>query len=531
MNNTESLLKRVVEWSGGKRGPLFLLGLSAFLKITFLVILSDKMFNTDGVIYISAAQEFAEGNFREGLAIYPMPFFSLIIAFVHFFIPSWLMAARLVSIISLILSVIPLYLLTRDLFNREAAFWGCLAFILAPINQEWTVLIGRGPIFLLFFAWAVFFAQRALSDEKIWLFFTTGFFACVAILCRIEGVLFIPVFAFFLVCLAVYDVEKRRHYLSGLSIWVLFPLVIVGALYLVMGSEMKSFNQIENVIRKVEYLFSLKFLDNYMHIYAQLEAMEKASIYPIGNKNFAEIARHLIWLIYLIGLLQAFIKTLFPLYAIPLFRCAWRPFSRTRVYVLLLLTSQLLLIYYFLAEQDFISRRFLFTSIFLIYPFIGSGLAGIIAAVRRSSRVKLYSILFVVFFIIAPIYKHATLIEKSDQVLTAAAQWLSGPGLENVRIIHNDRRIPFLAGRKSHGAERNNCQLYMPHDRDYRYIEKIALENKMDLIILKIKTKRKRSLPSFTTYRQVAEFTAGKKSVLFFGSREFLETYESGKSK
>ncbi|MCP4576010.1 MAG: hypothetical protein GY846_06975, partial [Deltaproteobacteria bacterium] len=116
MNDTESLLKRIVEYTGGERGLLFLLGLSAFLKIIFLIILSDKVINTDGVYYISAAREFAQGNFREGLSIYSMPLFPLLIAFVHVFIPSWLMAARFISIVSMILAVVPLYLITRDLF-------------------------------------------------------------------------------------------------------------------------------------------------------------------------------------------------------------------------------------------------------------------------------------------------------------------------------------------------------------------------------------------------------------------------------
>ncbi len=526
INDATSLLNRIVEWTGGKQGLFFLLGLSAFLKIVFLIVLSDKVINSDGVIYVSAAREFAEGNFRESLAIYSMPLFPLVIAFAHVFIPSWLMAARFISIVSLILAVIPLYLVARDLYNRKVAFWGCLAFILAPINQEWAVLVYRGPIFLLFFAWAVFFAQRALSDEKTRLYVIAMLFTFLAILCRIEGILFFPVFILFLALLMVHDAEKRMHYAKGLFIWAAAPAVIVGVLLLVFGSDVQSFNQIDKIVQKVAYFLNLKFLDNYRHVYAQLEAVEKGSLYPIGNKNFGEIARHLIWLIYLIGLLQAFAKTLFPLYIIPLFRCAFRPLSRTRVFILLLLTNQLLLVYYFLVEKDFISRRFLFASIFLLFPFVGDGLARILEAIRNSSRVKLYAIVFVVLFIIAPIYKHGSLIEKSDQVLATAAQWLTKPGLEHVRIIHNDSRIPFLAGRKTHGSKGKDCYLHDPPDRDYRAIERIALKKKMDLIILKIRTKRKHSLPSFKRYRQVAEFTGKKKTVLFYGSPEFMDNWK-----
>ncbi|MCP4680874.1 MAG: hypothetical protein GY864_00905, partial [Desulfobacterales bacterium] len=170
-----------------------------------------------------------------------------------------------------------------------------------------------------------------------------------------------------------------------------------------------------------------------------------------------------------------------------------------------------------------------FASIFLLFPFVGDGLARIMEALLRSSRVKLYLILFIIVFIMAPVYKHASLIEKSDQVLATAAQWLARPGLENVRIIHNDSRIPFLAGKKVYGGKEKDCYLYDPPDRDYSIIEAIALKNKMDLVILKIRTKRKRSLPSFKSYYRAAEFSVGKKTVIFYGSREFMENLETGK--
>jgi hypothetical protein len=88
--------------------------------------------NFDGEIYISAAFRYAVGMNNEGLAIYPMPLYPYLISLMQRIIPDWVSAGRLISYFSITLAVIPLYRLSMDLFNRQAAFWSCLAFTLLP---------------------------------------------------------------------------------------------------------------------------------------------------------------------------------------------------------------------------------------------------------------------------------------------------------------------------------------------------------------------------------------------------------------
>jgi hypothetical protein len=47
------------------------------LAIKIILALFTKVINPDGVLYITAAQHFASGDFKAGLAIYPMPAYSL----------------------------------------------------------------------------------------------------------------------------------------------------------------------------------------------------------------------------------------------------------------------------------------------------------------------------------------------------------------------------------------------------------------------------------------------------------------------
>ena len=109
-----------------KNGLVFVLCLSLVIKTIFALF--TKVINPDGVLYITAAQQFASGDFGAGLAIYPMPAYSLLILFVHFFIRDWIIAALVLNIVMSVFVLIPLYLLTKNLFDQRVAFWACVAF-------------------------------------------------------------------------------------------------------------------------------------------------------------------------------------------------------------------------------------------------------------------------------------------------------------------------------------------------------------------------------------------------------------------
>jgi len=103
---------------------------SAMLMGALFTVRWNADLNFDGEIYISAARKCAAGMYRESLAIYAMPLYPYLISLIHRVIPNWILAGRLISYFSMTLTVIQLYLLSKDLFNRQAPFWGCVAFLL-----------------------------------------------------------------------------------------------------------------------------------------------------------------------------------------------------------------------------------------------------------------------------------------------------------------------------------------------------------------------------------------------------------------
>ncbi len=297
------MFEKISKWSEGKNGFIFALCTSVALKI--ILALFNKPFNSDGVLYITAAQHFAAGHFAEGVALYDMPLYPLIITLFHFLVPSWEVSAKLVSLTCVVLATIPLYLLTTDLFNRRAAFWACLALAISPHPNDWAVDVIRGPIFVFFVLWAVYFAQNAVYSKKPILFFLTALFSFFCILLRIEGIILIPFFFFFTICLIIKKWKEKVPLIKGTFIWVAgLALCIVICFFIVKMSD-KAVAKSENILPmkildRYNDILRLEFLDNSRLIYNQLKEMEKISPFPGGRQNFAEIARRFMPEIYLL---------------------------------------------------------------------------------------------------------------------------------------------------------------------------------------------------------------------------------------
>jgi len=518
------IMEKVSNWTETKRGLYFILGFSAIIKITALIALSDKAINNDGLLYISAAQQFASGHFKEGLALYPMPLFSLLITAVHFVVHNWVLAARFLSSTALLMAIIPLYMLTSELFNRKVAFWACLLFSLAPEPNILAVDIIRGPIFLFLFAWTIYFAQRSIKSAKLTDLLLTVLFAWISILFRIEGIIFIPFYLLFIIGLAMVKPQERIALYKNILIWIVFPLIVFLIFIVFLETEKAYFNRMDQVVLEAQNIFNFKFLDNYHLIYQELKALEDSSPFTgHGKQNFIAIARHYMSIIYLLGLFEGLIKVLFPFFIIPLYCGFKRPFFRNQVLILAFVTSYLLMVYCYAIKVDFVRARFLLAPAFLLYPWIGAGMERIYAFVKNSSRPKVFVLVCALIFLIAPISKTVHSFGKHDNVIIKTGEWLAGqPGFNNAKIVTNGRRILFYAGRETYSDRGNRVEMYGSSRSDFTGIEKLAVKIQADVIIIRTSVRRKDMIPEFKYFKKIKEFVGKKKIAVIFYSPDFL---------
>jgi len=493
-----------------KRDLLILFLLSAALKISISLFI--KVINHDAVVYITAAQKIAQGAFREALAIYGMPLYPLLIALTHYVIPNWIAAARLVSIVASTFTIIPLYLLTKEIFYRKAALWASLAFSLLPLSNHLSIEVVRGPLFLFFLALSTYFANRAINSKKLIHFLLSSLICLFAMLYRIEGFILYIFYLLYIFYIFLRHPKEKVTLLISIFIFIALPLSLIalGSLLFETGWSM-TFNRVDEVIRELKVFFSLQFLDNYKFIYKQLETLEISLPHRPKALNLIEITRHYMPLIYFIGLLESFIKALFPLYLIPLAVGLWNARNRNAVLLLLLAACYFLMSYYYMISMDSIRERFLLTPAFLLLPWIGVGIDRLHMYVKGSSKQRLFTILLVILLALLPAYRSLKIIWKQDTVLLEAGKWIAAvPQFQAAEIITTDSRVPFYAGR---GAHYN----WYPSP-DYLSMEAVAESSRFDLLVIKQSKKNRSLAPPFKKFIKVKEFIGIKDIVSIYCS-------------
>jgi hypothetical protein len=506
------------KWSTTQRDLLILLLLSAILKTTMALLM--PVINHDGPLYIATAQKIASGSLKEGIGSIHMPYYPLLIVFAHYIVPNWLVAAHLVSLFTLVFTIIPLYLLTQNSFGRRSAVGACVAFTFIPLPNHLSVEVIKDPSFLFFFAWAVYFAQRAVHSKKPIYFFLASLFSLLSILFRLEGIIIFVAYVPFLLFLVLRKAEDRIPLLKGMLVYLGLPMLIAGISFLIVGSRWSSALRFGAVTQMVQNFMNLKFLSNYMGIYKQLEVFETTLPQKGGVQNFAEIAREYLFFIYLVGSFASFVKALFPLYLVPL---VWGLFySRMRKcsFVLFLAVSYFLMLYYVHLTTDSIRERFFLSLVFLLSPWIGVGFERLFCLIKRSPRRILVTTICLLFLGFLPIYKSVEIVWKQDDVFIRAGKWIGEiPEFKGAGLVTNDTRISFYAGRG--GVS------YADTGYDDATMEKIALARKADLLIIKRSSRKKKLQPQLKTFREVKEFVGKKNIVDIYFSPELKKELDS----
>jgi 4-amino-4-deoxy-L-arabinose transferase-like glycosyltransferase len=149
----------------------------------------------DGLRSIQQAEAIDRGAWPEGMIrSVDHPLHPLAIAAVHRLIGgsgpvSWQRAAQGASVLSAVFLVIPIYLLTLEIFGPSTAWLGCLLAIANPVLAHVVTNVLSESTFLLFWAWGLWGAVRFLREGRfVWLPLTIAF-GSLAYMARPEGML------------------------------------------------------------------------------------------------------------------------------------------------------------------------------------------------------------------------------------------------------------------------------------------------------------------------------------------------------
>ena len=492
-----------------KNSILIILLFSFVLK--GLLVFSTQVPNPDGILYINAAREFAQGNFQQGIEIYPMPFYPFLIMLFHHAIPDWIRAAQTISWLSMVLATIPLYLITKKLFGQKPAIWSIIAYSLAPHFNTIASDILRDPLGIFMLSLATLFALKSLQEKMVKNLFLASLFSILAFLCRSEFFLFPLFLLFFYGVIILIDRKEAFSFGRGFGIFII--------IFLFFGTIIWSINdkngfQLLGLVKFKTYFRSTTgydFLNGYKHIYQLLKNMGNSLPNPSLTGNFAETARHYIWLIYFIALLETAVILIFPTNLFPLYYCNSHKekYHRSHYFILGIILLFTISTYFFLVFSNYIQKRFLIIPIFFLFPWVGSGLHKLYVKICSYKRAKIFAVgLFILLFFILPVSKTLSCVGERNLSLKKAGIWIADhiEKKRGVKLLSNDNRIPFFAGldKSTLMIDQNNLQK----------INSLAQKNKIQIIALAFSQKRKNLIPDLENYKILKEFQDRKNIVI-----------------
>ncbi len=437
---------RFLRWTESRQAFLVLLLLSAMIKV-YLYFHLDVI-SKDSVLYITAAHYLQQGDPRQALSVYPLPAFSLVLAFFHSFLPGWKWAGFPVSVVASVVTLVPIYWTTRELFNRQAAFWAAMAFALSPYLNHYGVYVIRDPLYLMVFAWSLFYAVRFLHERRCSQLGAALLLNLAAISLRVEAVLFWPVVGG-LIAFSWIAERNRKPWLPALACWTLVPLALLLLVRIAFPSGWLYLTQGEFIAGKIKALLSGDFLTTYMHLNKDLESLNISGGYRVGGHNLIDTVRHYMPLIYALGVTESFLRMLYPLYGIPLLAGLREKPDRRRNVLLLTALVFFAASYLFLISENWISKRYLSVCVLCLVPWVGNGIDRLVALSRRAARPRLAAAVLAAAFLLTPTVQAVTQHRRQkDDTLERVGAWIAAnPVWERAKVFATDSRILFYAHR------------------------------------------------------------------------------------
>ena len=498
-----------------EKNLFFLILLFSFI-LKGVLVFSSQVPNSDGIIYINAAREFAQGNFRQGIRIYPMPFYPFLINCVHYAIPDWFRAAQTISWLSMVLAAIPLYQITRRLFDQKAALWSVTAYSLAPHFNTYASKIIRDPLGLFILSLSIVFVLKSLQDKKIKNFLLASVFSILAFLSRSEFFLFPLFLLLFYSVMLLIDRKQALSLGKGVGYFIIFFLLLGTIIWVISnksGISMLAFNKLKTYFRH-------DFFNNYKHVCQMLKTLGNSLPNHSFTGNFAETARHYIWLVYVVALVEVAVILIFPTNLFPLFYNSFRKkYSQNHYFILAVILLFTGSTYFYLFSRNFIQRRYFILPIFLLFPWIGNGLHQLYRkACSRDIKEKIIALsLFIFLFFVLPTGKTLHYAGEPNLSLKEAGLWIGShfAAQKDFKLISNDRRITFFARLDKRTFIITNLQK----------INAYARKHKIQIISLAIPQKKKDRMPILKGYKVLKKFHDQKNIVIIAVDKTYAQKF------
>lgn len=149
---------------------LYLAATLASLLASALMVFADPLVNADGVLYLRMARAYVEQGYEAAMALYPRPFYSVVIAWVHQATGAPLLtAAHLLNAGLCAALVCGFVALVTEMGARSRGRWlALLVIMLLPQLNEYRHYVARDFGYWAFGVWSVVVFCRWWDDRRVW---------------------------------------------------------------------------------------------------------------------------------------------------------------------------------------------------------------------------------------------------------------------------------------------------------------------------------------------------------------------------
>jgi 4-amino-4-deoxy-L-arabinose transferase-like glycosyltransferase len=374
---------------------IVLLGLA--LALRFYMVLHTYVIANDGTFYVNLAQAIARGETGAAYDRYLFNLYPLVMVPFQRVFHDWELSGQMVSAVFGSLTVVPFYLLTRDLFKKHTALIASVLFVFHPYLVRYSGEVVREPTFWFFVLMTLWVGWRAINHKHLWLFAIAGLFGGLAFFVRIEGILLLPLLALWVILKdpQVFWKTYRRRILSVLILLLSAPVIASPTMiYLKTKTGHWGWSKIRQVPGITSFGVTLKEIKrnlDRLDLKRWDEGLSEAEV--IRLRDFLFMARdHRIGIVGL-ELLRRFSKTLHPLLVLLLLVGAVRrkrmPYHSHEFYPLSFVVGFLVVLFLGGCVFFYIGTRHMATPIMLCLPWVGVGVTELEWRVRNAFlRVK-----------------------------------------------------------------------------------------------------------------------------------------------
>jgi hypothetical protein len=469
--------KSPIAW--GKHDTLVLGGLLAFSILLRLPhLLYPYVINIDAIKYIKAAQLVSQEGLWQALRLSKDSIFPILISLIFPLTEDPVSAARSLPLIFGVLTLIPLYLLSRDLIGRAPAWIPCLLYCISPSIFGISMDVVREPLFWFIFALFLWTLLGALRKQTLPRYLAAGALAVLGMTIRLNGLVLIPVS----MGLAIYAGFYYRQYLKGLfnAMGILLPAAIVALVMTAAtsGRQVTIFEGLNSYYRQAK----TSILDqDRLDLKAQPEISRSHSKH---TRRFWAIAldhRHAVLVLHLLDhWIRAAHPLLFILTILGLSRKG--TWNEPKWHLLAVLMVVWLVMGYIRITGAFaISKRHLIPLVMVGYLYAAVGISAVTTYCSKrwpKFSQRTMTIFLLLLTCLATVPKLLEPIRHDKLTRRDAGEWILSLGAANTVIVTNCPRVGFYAG--GHQVSWSTLQKE-PQDRTVFITQRFAGKHKFGL--------------------------------------------------